>query len=311
MSPPSPPRVSICIPTCNYGHFITDAIESALGQTFRNLEVVVVDNVSTDDTPEIVARFAEADRRVRYHRNASNLGMVGNWNRCLDLSGGEFVKILCADDTMELSCLEKTVDAFEKHPGAVVVTSARTITDEELGRLHRVSFSDSPVLREGTDIIRECLLKGNLIGEPTAVTFRKRCAERGFLPAYKQLTDLEMWFHLLEQGQMFAIPEPLCLIRKHGGQETRINTRTLDFVDDEFRIYRDYIVKEYIRLSPISKLKIRFTKAHDVWKMLYPNVELAQIHQKISPHINLYFFYFLQFLYFVRCIWSARRHRTA
>jgi glycosyltransferase involved in cell wall biosynthesis len=308
LSSPSPSRVSICIPTCNYGHFIADAIESALGQTFRDLEVVVVDNVSTDDTQEIVARFVRADQRVRYHRNASNLGMVGNWNRCLDLAGGEFVKILCADDALELSCMENTVDAFEKHPGAVVVTSARTITDEKLKHLHRVSFSDSPVLRDGTGVIRECLLKGNLIGEPTAVTFRRRCAKRGFLPAYKQLTDLEMWFHLLEQGKMFAIPESLCLIRQHRGQETSINIRTLDFADDEFRIYRDYIVKEYIRLSPVSKLKIRFTKAHDVWKRLYPDVELAKINQKISPHMNLYLFYFLQFLYFVRCI--PMRHAT-
>ncbi|MHB8782655.1 MAG: glycosyltransferase family 2 protein [Desulfobacteria bacterium] len=310
MSSQSPPRVSVCIPTCNYGHFIADAIESAIGQTFGDLEVVVVDNVSTDNTSEVVARFVQADRRVRYHRNPSNLGMVGNWNRCLELAGGEFVKILCADDALEPSCLEKTVDAFEKHPGVGVVTSARSITDKNLNHLRRVSFSDSHVLRDGTVVIRECLLKGNLIGEPTAVTFRRRCAKRGFLPAYKQLTDLEMWFHLLEQGQMYAIPELLCLIRQHGGQETKANTRTLDFVDDEFRIYRDYIMKEYIRLSHVSKLKIRFTKTHNVWKMLYPQVELAQIHRKISPHMNLYLFYFLQFLYFIRCIRSAGQQRA-
>jgi glycosyltransferase involved in cell wall biosynthesis len=88
--------VSVCIPTFNYGRYIGRAVESVLAQTTRDFELLVVDNASTDETPDVLARFR--DPRLRVHRNESNIGLFGNFRRCLELTSGELVKFLAADD---------------------------------------------------------------------------------------------------------------------------------------------------------------------------------------------------------------------
>src|SRR5688572_5713153 len=99
------PLVSVCIPTYNYAHLIADAIESVLRQTERDLELVVIDDCSTDDTEQVAARYAD-DPRFRFVRNPCNLGLFGNFNRCFELAEGEFVKVLCADDWLHERSIE-------------------------------------------------------------------------------------------------------------------------------------------------------------------------------------------------------------
>ena len=86
------PLVSICIPTYNRAGMIGRAIESALGQTHRNIEVIVVDNASSDNTDAIVAAYS--DKRLTYIKNERNLGLFGNFNRCIELATGKFLHIL-------------------------------------------------------------------------------------------------------------------------------------------------------------------------------------------------------------------------
>ena len=93
------PLVSVCIPSYNYGRYIANAIESALTQTYPNVEVVVSENCSTDDTPSILERYA-AEPRVRVVRNAENVGMVRNHNLVFQEARGEFVVLLSADDLL-------------------------------------------------------------------------------------------------------------------------------------------------------------------------------------------------------------------
>jgi glycosyltransferase involved in cell wall biosynthesis len=85
------PEVSICIPAYNGDQFISQAIESALAQTFTNLEIIVVDDGSKDGTVEIAESYAVHDSRVRVYRNAQNLGLPRNWDRCRDLATGNWI----------------------------------------------------------------------------------------------------------------------------------------------------------------------------------------------------------------------------
>ncbi len=93
------PLVSICITSYNYGQYITEAIDSALAQTYPHVEVVVVDNCSTDDTWERIAKYAE-NPRVILARNTSNIGMVGNHNAAVRMARGECIVLLSADDVV-------------------------------------------------------------------------------------------------------------------------------------------------------------------------------------------------------------------
>jgi len=90
--------VSILIPTFNRSHWLQNAVRSALHQSYDDLEVIVSDNASSDNTYEVMRDIVAGDRRVRYARNASNEGPIRNWRRCLELAHGRFCVILSDDD---------------------------------------------------------------------------------------------------------------------------------------------------------------------------------------------------------------------
>jgi glycosyltransferase involved in cell wall biosynthesis len=102
------PKISVCIPAYNNESFIAEAIESVLAQSFGDFELLVIDDCSLDRTRQIVASFATRDSRIVLLENSRNLGMVHNWNRCLKVARGEFIKFLFGDDLLSApNALEK------------------------------------------------------------------------------------------------------------------------------------------------------------------------------------------------------------
>ncbi len=246
----APPRVTIVIPSYNYARFLPESIGSAAAQTIRDTEILVLDNASTDGTEDVVRAFAARDGRVRYVRNETNIGAIANFNRGIALAAGEYVKILCADDRLEPSCLERTLLPLEQDPAIALSGCARRHIDADgrpFGSI--LSFAHESMVLGGPDAVIRCLFRGNLIGEPSAVLFRKRDAGPGFSTRYRQLVDLDFWFRLLERGGFAFTAEPLCAVREHAGQTTLRNLWSLSAARDEWNIYRDYGRKKYVRLS--------------------------------------------------------------
>lgn len=287
------PKVSVCIPTYNYGRFISDAIESVLAQTFTDFELIVVDNSSTDNTREVVEIYSKRDARIIYFCNETNLGMVGNWNRCLKHASGEYVKILCADDLLLPSCLELQVIELERNSEVVLVTCARQVTTADLHPIKVLHYGEPHIVVSGADAICMCFKEGNLIGEPTAVLFRLKAAGRGFDTRYRHLVDQEMWFHLLEQGSFVALSKTLCMFRQHDEQATNSNITTLALVDDEFLIYNQYVNKKYLQLPILMKQKIKFLKALLCWNCQKNGVDRRILKQRITGFYSLPLFYLL------------------
>lgn len=118
------PKVSILIPVFNRQDFITECIQSALHQTFKDFEIIVVDNASDDGTWEICQKFAAADQRVRIFRNETNIGPVRNWIRCAQEAKGALSKILFSDDSLEVNCLNEMVPKLEDPDVALVYCAA-------------------------------------------------------------------------------------------------------------------------------------------------------------------------------------------
>lgn len=121
----SSPCVSILIPVYNRKKFIAECIQSALGQTFTDIEVVLVDNASDDGTWEICQQFAVVDPRVRVFRNAENIGPVRNWMRCGLLARGKYSKILFSDDLLELDCIARMIEPMQNPEIGFVFCAAR------------------------------------------------------------------------------------------------------------------------------------------------------------------------------------------
>ena len=107
------PKVSIGMPVYNGAGFISRTLDSVLGQTFGDLEVVVIDNASTDETPDIVRRIAAGDPRVRYERNDRNIGIPRNFERAYRRSRGTYFKWHAHDDLLAPTFLERCVEVLD------------------------------------------------------------------------------------------------------------------------------------------------------------------------------------------------------
>jgi len=116
--------VSIAIPTHNRENLIAETIKSAQNQTFDDIEIVVCDNNSNDNTFEIVNELARADSRIKAFRNNENLGPVKNWIECIKKSNSKYCKLLFSDDLISPNYLEETIPAILDAKCGVVYTSA-------------------------------------------------------------------------------------------------------------------------------------------------------------------------------------------
>ena len=259
-------HVSVCIPAHNYGRFLGDAIGSVLAQTYRDFELVVFDNGSSDDTPRLLREYQQRDPAIRCVRSDAPLPIAASFNRALALGTGELVKILCADDWLAPRALEESVAALARHPGAALAATGRLLVGESGSAVGVERYAPTPRLVEGASAIGRCLFGTNYVGEPSAVLFRRRLAGSGFDPRYPHLLDMELWFRLLEQGALACIPDPLAMIRRHGAQATRRNARAGDIVADKTRLYAAYAGKPYVARTPARELAWRLRTAYTHWR---------------------------------------------
>ena len=257
-------RVSICVPAYNHGAFIADALESALAQSFADVEVVVSDNRSTDNTRGVVERFLQRDPRVRYELAPKHVTMQANFNRCLQLARGEYVKFLCADDLLEAKCVERMLGALTGNPETKLVACARRAFRGDTAHGRVLRYARGEVSCAGQAAIRRCFFLGNLIGEPTAVMFRRADARGGFSSRFVQLVDLELWFRLLESGGFAFIPEVLCAIREHDAQATRQSLASGRVSADKELLFAEFSRKPYLQATLFERLLWDFRMAWSV-----------------------------------------------
>jgi len=258
------PKVSVLIPTYNYARYLPETIESVLGQDFKDYEIIVSDDASSDDSADIIRRYAAREPRIRAQLNASNLGMVANWNWCLKEARGEHVKFLFGDDCLASPrALGRMAALLDENPGATLAASARFILDENSNVTGLWDDFGRPGLHDGPRVIARCLRKNvNLIGEPSTVMFRRIAGLRGFDPRLRQIVDLEMWFHLLQQGDLAYTTEPLCVFRRHVGQQTVVNSQSRVGDREMVRLLAESLVsmsfRERAGLGPLAYRRILF-----------------------------------------------------
>lgn len=124
------PVLSIGLPVYNGENYLREAIDSLLSQTFDDFELIISDNASTDRTSEICQYFMGKDKRIRYFRSETNLGMHKNWNRVFELSSGKYFKWAAHDDLYAPQFLAKCVDILNQDKTMVLCSTRTKIIDE-------------------------------------------------------------------------------------------------------------------------------------------------------------------------------------
>jgi glycosyltransferase involved in cell wall biosynthesis len=216
------PRVSFAIPVRNAERFLGRAIDSILSQSFEDFEVVVCDNASTDGTGDIMRRYAENDRRVRYVRNPENIGQIENFNRAVELSRGDFIRWMGADDWLEPDYARKCVAALDARPDAVGVTTQWRFMDDA----GQVEFLDVPGPRvdAATPLRRlrltlRLLQRNQLLFDPIySLIRRETLARTGLLPV-NRWTDRLLAVELCLLGSFCHLDD--CLSTRRNAREPR------------------------------------------------------------------------------------------
>lgn len=231
------------MPTFNGAQFLPQALETVLSQTHSDFELIICDDGSTDQTVEIIDAHCRLDKRIRFFRNDSKLGLFANYNRCIASARGEFIKPFAQDDLLHPEALERCVAVFDREDELVLVSTARgTVNDsgEPLSvDLKQIEPADTVI--PGAEVLQACLYPlTNLIGEPSTVMLRARAIGEGFDSELRQLGDIEYWLRILMEGDYYLLPDELCLYRIHANSKSSQNAKGLMHGADLVRIARKF-----------------------------------------------------------------------
>jgi len=248
--------VSICIPTYNRANSIGDTIKSALSQTYENIEVIVVDNASTDKTEEVVNSFD--DPRLSYVRNRRNLGLFGNFNRCIELYSGEFLHILHSDDTIPPNFTATCMEFIAAHPEVSLTCTPPLTLSRDGNEIISRRFDEPAIFMppEGMSVI---LSGRNFIVCPS-VMVRRGVFEQynGFSMEYSYSSDYYQYLRVARDYVIAYIPDTYLsystgehtesyrlLFRSPTGylDTLRIYIQLIQDLNDEYPAYKEEINK--------------------------------------------------------------------
>lgn len=213
----SHPTVSIGMPVYNGANFMAHSIDSLLAQTYGDFELILCDNASTDETEAIARDFAARDPRVRYHRNASNVGASANYNLSFELARGRYFKWAAHDDLCAPTYLERCVAALDADPGVVLAYTQATAIDSA-GETVKVypgkHHFDDPQARVR---FYEFVLDPHPVVAVFGVMRRETLARTRLIGKYAG-SDRPLLSELSLLGKFYEVPERLFYYRFHEAQ---------------------------------------------------------------------------------------------
>lgn len=267
--------ISVCIPVYNGEKYLAESIESVINQTYSKLEIIIVDDQSTDDSLAIAENYQAKDPRVRIVRNASNLGLVENWNKCIFEAKTNWLKLHFQDDLMEAYTIEEMMGSAERFKTDLVLSDRSYFFEgEEVGfykNLIRPSmaFDDKAVIKpkDLAKFLCDVGLKYNFLGEPLLGLINRRLLERYgvFDSRFKQIGDFEFWLRIGLNEDFVYLSEPLHKFRVHEDSQSSKNSKssTVNFSLED----RMILCRKFLENSAFANLR-KTVSAHDLNKLI-------------------------------------------
>ncbi|MBJ7957777.1 glycosyltransferase family 2 protein [Bacillus mycoides] len=292
--------VSILIPTFNRPHYLQIALESALKQTYPNMEIIIGDDSTNDKTERLIhEQYLPNYSNIKYIRNSTTLGQFHNDLMLLKHSGGEYINFLMDDDLFYSNKIERMMTYFQQdlNKKLALVTSYRNWIDDH-GNPTESNASIKELYKEdtivnGKDFGNRMLISGqNIIGEPTTVLFRKELLTESFGTLngrnYNCSVDMASWIALLSKGDAMYIASPLSSFRFHTGQQ--VHHKLLEGSEDFLHLV--LTAKEYGFLQDEVDYRTSLLKAYE-WCIgslefykQYPNL-IPDAHVRLSHCLNI------------------------
>jgi glycosyltransferase involved in cell wall biosynthesis len=228
---PERPLVSVLMTCYNREKYIAEAIESVLASSYINFELIIVDDVSVDNTVAIARSFEERDSRIRVYVNENNLGDYNNRNRVASYASGKYIKYLDSDDIIYSWGLEAMVSCMEQFPGAGYGLISYGVP----------SGTRFPLVFTPEQAYYAFFFKGSMIitGPSGAIIRTDVFKELNGFSGKQFIGDTELWLNLSKKYDLVGMPLDLIWWRQHDEQQIRQELRNSEIEISRFNLYKD------------------------------------------------------------------------
>ena len=257
------PRLSIGLPVYNGENFLAESIESLLGQSYTDFELIISDNASQDGTEDICRKYAEQDSRIRYYRQPQNRGSAPNHNFVIEQARGELFKHASHDDLYARDLLKLCVAALDEHPHAVLAHSWSAVIDSSGAVTKLIEYPVDTAAPRAPDRLRSMLFDG--WGDDEGGVVRTDVLRRTPLHASYHFADRTYTAEIALHGPFYMVPDWLYFRREHPGQGGKLGSvrqrcarmdprRASRLRHPTARLYAEYIwgYASAIRRAPLS-----------------------------------------------------------
>jgi glycosyltransferase involved in cell wall biosynthesis len=241
------PIVSVLLPVYNGAKFLEEAISSVLSQSFRDLELIIRDDRSSDLSREIIRKFT--DKRIVVVHNEANLGLFGNINACFTLSSGEFVHLFSQDDIMHIDCVKSQLNALRRYADAGMVYCGIRAIDENGHVIGDSSQDGTPEF-----ICRDLYVSlsahyGSLSASISSVMIRSKALDDVgiFDSRLKVAGDYELWNRIADRYPIIRNPHIVVDVRAHEQQASSARMAALWYMKEDIGMmdwYRERLTAE-------------------------------------------------------------------
>ncbi|MEK7352540.1 MAG: glycosyltransferase [Nitrospirota bacterium] len=223
------PLVSIVVPVYNQGQYLNEALQSLLSQTYRHIEIISLDDGSTDATPQILAKYTG---RI-YWESHSNMGQSRTLNKGWQMAKGELLSYLSGDDALLPEAIATSVDYLTRNPRAVLTYCDFNLIDPHSRIIRQVTTPDFSFQRMITDVI---------CPPGPGPVFRRSAFEKAGLwdGRYRQMPDYDYWLRLGLEGEFVRIPQVLANFRVHESSQT-YSQASEDRAEEPIRIIQGFL----------------------------------------------------------------------
>jgi len=214
----------VFIPTRNRAGYLVQAMAAILGQSFEDIELIVSDNASTDETPEVVASFA--DPRVRYLRNSEDIGMMANSNRCVGLARAPYLVCTADDEQLYPDHLRRCVEVLDANPRVGMVHTGFDVVGPGGETIaERVDWMGGPPqdrIEAGEEFIRAALASWSRVAASTALMRVDSLPDPLFAYDEYPPADFGLWLKVALEWEIAFLAEPLAAYRVHPGSHSAL-----------------------------------------------------------------------------------------
>jgi glycosyltransferase involved in cell wall biosynthesis len=265
-------KVSVLIPAYNRAKYIGETLRCVLAQDYENLEVIVLNDASTDDTVEVVKSFS--DSRIRLVHNERNLGLAGVRNRLLELATGDFLAWQDSDDLCTPDRIALQVNFLESNPKVLAVGSAATVIDEDSKEIHKNLIN--PLFLDNDSIAVSMCFEDPFTN--SSMLMRKSAANGiRFAPDFPPYEDYDFWEKVSWRGKVANLPDKLIQYRRHSIQTSNKTNLERD------KLYHGKIwARRFQRIGMPSQTWEKYSELH--WEVCRGNY--WEKHRTLRPALS-------------------------